>query len=151
MRLNGEPARVRTVDLLIKSQLLYQLSYGLTKHETSIGGCIGIRTLDRLIKSQLLYQLSYTPKTFPAEAMAGVYKAFCESARPYVQLFENVLCKVNLSQTNLCKSTNFRSTNTIQKCETRKNTAIFAKLPSYQLVQRKIFTDLPATVYLKSS
>ena len=27
---NGEPARVRTVDLLIKSQLLYQLSYGLT-------------------------------------------------------------------------------------------------------------------------
>ncbi len=25
----GEPARVRTVDLLIKSQLLYQLSYGL--------------------------------------------------------------------------------------------------------------------------
>ncbi len=28
MRLNGEPARVRTVDLLIKSQLLYQLSYG---------------------------------------------------------------------------------------------------------------------------
>ncbi len=27
----GEPARVRTVDLLIKSQLLYQLSYGLPK------------------------------------------------------------------------------------------------------------------------
>ena len=28
---NGEPARVRTVDLLIKSQLLYQLSYGLPR------------------------------------------------------------------------------------------------------------------------
>ena len=28
---DGEPARVRTVDLLIKSQLLYQLSYGLPK------------------------------------------------------------------------------------------------------------------------
>ena len=26
--LNGEPVRVRTGDLLIKSQLLYQLSYG---------------------------------------------------------------------------------------------------------------------------
>ncbi len=25
---NGEPVRVRTGDLLIKSQLLYQLSYG---------------------------------------------------------------------------------------------------------------------------
>ena len=59
MRLNGEPARVRTVDLLIKSQLLYQLSYGLTS--CGHGGCTGIRTRDRLIKSQMLYQLSYTP------------------------------------------------------------------------------------------
>ena len=31
MKIFGEPARVRTVDLLIKSQLLYQLSYGLPK------------------------------------------------------------------------------------------------------------------------
>ncbi len=28
---NGEPARIRTVDILIKSEALYQLSYGLPK------------------------------------------------------------------------------------------------------------------------
>ena len=40
------PAGARTLDTLIKSQVLYQLP-------------AGARTLDTLIKSQVLYQLSY--------------------------------------------------------------------------------------------
>ncbi len=51
------PAGGRTLDTLIKSQVLYQLSYKRKK----IFGCTpaGGRTLDTLIKSQVLYQLSY--------------------------------------------------------------------------------------------
>ncbi len=64
---------IRTLDRLIKSQMLYQLSYtpvignrsskadAFPLERKRSGGCIGIRTLDRLIKSQMLYQLSYTP------------------------------------------------------------------------------------------
>ena len=64
------PAGARTLDTLIKSQVLYQLSYGCNQLFKKKGGslssslCIlctpaGARTLDTLIKSQVLYQLSY--------------------------------------------------------------------------------------------
>ena len=46
----------RTKDPLIKSQLLYQLSYASIR---TGGGRTWARTKDPLIKSQLLYQLSY--------------------------------------------------------------------------------------------
>ncbi len=43
-RKNGEPAGVRTLDLLIKSQLLYQLSYRLSPMghcvAVSVAGCV---------------------------------------------------------------------------------------------------------------
>ncbi len=47
----------RTKDPLIKSQLLYQLSYASIRWTG--GGRTWARTKDPLIKSQLLYQLSY--------------------------------------------------------------------------------------------
>ena len=58
------PAGARTLDTLIKSQVLYQLSYGCNfqKERRSLSSfCTpaGARTLDTLIKSQVLYQLSY--------------------------------------------------------------------------------------------
>ena len=60
------PAGVRTLDTLIKSQVLYQLSYGCINFsklkEARLTSCCtpaGVRTLDTLIKSQVLYQLSY--------------------------------------------------------------------------------------------
>ncbi len=54
------------MDPLIKSQLLYQLSYApnLERRQRwgiKVGGRTRTRTLDPLIKSQLLYQLSYAP------------------------------------------------------------------------------------------
>ncbi len=54
------PAGARTLDTLIKSQVLYQLSYGCIAN-TFFLSCTpaGARTLDTLIKSQVLYQLSY--------------------------------------------------------------------------------------------
>ena len=37
----GEPARIRTVDILIKSEALYQLSYGLvSSNQRSITGAM---------------------------------------------------------------------------------------------------------------
>ena len=66
------PAGARTLDTLIKSQVLYQLSYGCLifnvkqsfqkeRRTASSLFCTpaGARTLDTLIKSQVLYQLSY--------------------------------------------------------------------------------------------
>ena len=62
------PAGARTLDTLIKSQVLYQLSYGCISQCAfkKKGGSLasfctpaGARTLDTLIKSQVLYQLSY--------------------------------------------------------------------------------------------
>ena len=55
------PARTRTADKLIKSQLLYQLSYGgiCSPGCSQTGTPARTRTADKLIKSQLLYQLSY--------------------------------------------------------------------------------------------
>ena len=55
------PAGARTLDTLIKSQVLYQLSYGCEKEKFEKLFCTpaGARTLDTLIKSQVLYQLSY--------------------------------------------------------------------------------------------
>ena len=60
------PAEARTLDTLIKSQVLYQLSYGCIiiskiKEVTFLlfSTPAGARTLDTLIKSQVLYQLSY--------------------------------------------------------------------------------------------
>ena len=59
---SGGCTRTRTLDPLIKSQLLYQLSYAPIRRKCSRdGGRTRTRTLDPLIKSQLLYQLSYAP------------------------------------------------------------------------------------------
>jgi hypothetical protein len=61
------------LDLLIKSQLLYRLSYAPIEKAREISGVrSGVtalasgegardRTLDLLVKSQLLYRLSYAP------------------------------------------------------------------------------------------
>ena len=50
--------RTRTADLLITSELLYQLSY--TGSGSGIGGAWGrSRTTDTMIFSHVLYQLSY--------------------------------------------------------------------------------------------
>ena len=54
--ITSDPGEIRTHDTLIKSQLLYQLSYGIYRISSDPGE---IRTHDTLIKSQLLYQLSY--------------------------------------------------------------------------------------------
>ncbi len=54
---NGGRTWARTKDPLIKSQLLYQLSYASMRGQD--GGRTWARTKDPLIKSQLLYQLSY--------------------------------------------------------------------------------------------
>ncbi len=59
---NGADTKSRTRDLLITSQLLYQLSYvgdTLNKDEIKNGADTKSRTRDLLITSQLLYQLSY--------------------------------------------------------------------------------------------
>ena len=54
------PAGGRTLDTLIKSQVLYQLSYKrVVNSECLLCTPAGGRTLDTLIKSQVLYQLSY--------------------------------------------------------------------------------------------
>ena len=52
----GRGARTRTVDPVIKSHLLYQLSYTPIKN----GASEGIRTLDHHLGKVELYQLSYT-------------------------------------------------------------------------------------------
>ena len=50
----------RTLDPMIKSHLLYQLSYEVVWNTLSIESDLGgARTLDPMIKSHLLYQLSY--------------------------------------------------------------------------------------------
>ena len=86
----GEPSKNRTCNLLIKSELLYLLSYGFikldepsrlfahlpTKNPDSdsyrtipcvwdkFGGPGRNRSLDLLVKSQLLFRLSYEPIKF---------------------------------------------------------------------------------------
>ena len=56
-----DPAGARTQDPLIKSQVLYQLSYeiAIIYLQLSKSDPAGARTQDPLIKSQVLYQLSY--------------------------------------------------------------------------------------------
>jgi|GEM_PF-2679647 hypothetical protein len=54
-----DPAGIRTQDPYIKSVLLYQLSYGISKDSKFESDPAGIRTQDPYIKSVLLYQLSY--------------------------------------------------------------------------------------------
>jgi tetratricopeptide (TPR) repeat protein len=56
-----DPAGIRTQDPYIKSVLLYQLSYGISKDSICCfeSDPAGIRTQDPYIKSVLLYQLSY--------------------------------------------------------------------------------------------
>ena len=50
----------RTLDPMIKSHLLYQLSYEVSNLlSTNTRDLGGARTLDPMIKSHLLYQLSY--------------------------------------------------------------------------------------------
>ena len=55
----SDPAGIRTQDPYIKSVLLYQLSYGISKDSKNTSDPAGIRTQDPYIKSVLLYQLSY--------------------------------------------------------------------------------------------
>ena len=59
------PAGGRTLDTLIKSQVLYQLSYKRINFMLIESTPAGGRTLDTLIKSQVLYQLSYKRIVFP--------------------------------------------------------------------------------------
>ena len=54
----GRGAGIRTLDPLIKSQLLYQLSY--TPRVLKLGAGEGTRTLDNHLGKVALYQLSYT-------------------------------------------------------------------------------------------
>ena len=54
----GRGAGTRTLDPLIKSQLLYQLSY--TPRVRKDGAGEGTRTLDNHLGKVALYQLSYT-------------------------------------------------------------------------------------------
>ena len=56
--LNCDPGGARTLDPMIKSHLLYQLSYRVNRF-FSLSDLGGVRTLDPMIKSHLLYQLSY--------------------------------------------------------------------------------------------
>ena len=55
---SGRGAGTRTLDPLIKSQLLYQLSY--TPRVLKLGAGEGTRTLDNHLGKVALYQLSYT-------------------------------------------------------------------------------------------
>ncbi len=69
VNLIGDPGEARTLDPLIKSQLLYQLSYGVVKHSFlrgfritengSIAPCdrCRIQTCNLLIRSQMLYSV----------------------------------------------------------------------------------------------
>ena len=78
MERGGGRTWARTKDPLIKSQLLYQLSYASTlaykrsaggsnlhQADAGFGGRTWARTKDPLIKSQLLYQLSYASIPLP--------------------------------------------------------------------------------------
>ena len=56
--LHGGPAGVRTLDLGIKSPLLYQLSYRSLFNCNGVGE--GVRTLDLRSHGPSLFQLSYT-------------------------------------------------------------------------------------------
>ena len=56
---SGRGAGIRTLDPLIKSQLLYQLSYTPTMSQTKFGASEGSRTLDNHLGKVALYQLSY--------------------------------------------------------------------------------------------
>ena len=57
------PTRTRTWNPLIKSQLLYQLSYGRKSKRFREGG--GTRTHDQRLKRPLLYQTELRPHTAP--------------------------------------------------------------------------------------
>ena len=57
VRKYGEPDRIRTCDPLIKSQLLYQLSYGPAMREPSKGICGGLQGL--FLKKYILSQLPH--------------------------------------------------------------------------------------------
>ena len=62
--------RTRTADLLITSELLYQLSYTSSGKSSRNSGAWGRnRTTDTMIFSHVLYQLSY-PGTVAARAEA---------------------------------------------------------------------------------
>ena len=55
--IHGANGRIRTPDLLITNQLLYQLSY-----TSVLGGNNRARTYDPLLVRQVLSQLSYAPE-----------------------------------------------------------------------------------------
>ena len=62
-----DPTGARTQDPIIKSDVLYQLSYRVDafKKNKSICDPTGARTQDPIIKSDVLYQLSYRVFFFP--------------------------------------------------------------------------------------
>ncbi len=74
---HGGPAGVRTLDLGIKSPLLYQLSYrSVLCHGTKKNGVgEGARTLDLRSHSPSLCQLSYTHRLPPRGALNIVQRA----------------------------------------------------------------------------
>ena len=60
----GAPTKIRTPDLLITNQLLYQLSY-----KGKNGGDMRDRTADLLNANQTLSQLSYVPIIFASSSL----------------------------------------------------------------------------------
>ena len=82
-REDGEPARIRTVDILIKSQALYQLSYGLSQQTVMIGGCIG--------KHRLPVKRSYA-QSVKKSGINAMSRDIHVIGREFHQTFSNVIC-----------------------------------------------------------
>ena len=55
----SDPTGARTQDPIIKSDVLYQLSYRVCNNKSKKSDPTGARTQDPIIKSDVLYQLSY--------------------------------------------------------------------------------------------
>gem|GEM_PF-2201712 len=74
----------RTQDPIIKSDVLYQLSYQVRiGKKVKICDLTGARTQDPIIKSDVLYQLSYQVKYLFSNAGANI--------RPYYLFFKAIL------------------------------------------------------------
>jgi hypothetical protein len=80
-----DPTGARTQDPIIKSDVLYQLSYRVISIKKFQKNCdpTGARTQDPIIKSDVLYQLSYRVKCNFLNAGANI--------RPYYLFFKAIL------------------------------------------------------------
>ena len=68
----GAGNRTRTYNLLITSQLLYQLSHTSILFKKYFGDLEGARTCDPLLVRQVLSQLSYGPGIIKMERVKGI-------------------------------------------------------------------------------